>query len=73
MEYEKFIEDFQASKTLWEVCDKTGLSYQRVTSLASKLRKKGIPLKYMRKNYLSPDKVKKLSEIAEVTNAQNPV
>jgi hypothetical protein len=65
MEYEKFIEDFQSSKTLWEVCDKTGLSYQRVTSLASKLRKKGIPLKYMRKNYMTPERVKKLAEKAQ--------
>jgi len=62
MDYEKFIEIYQAAKSIKEVQEVTDMKYERVTSLASKLRKKGIPLKYMRKNYLSPDKVKKLTE-----------
>lgn len=64
MEYEKFIDIFQKAQSITEVSNETGMTEQRVSSLASKLRKKGIPLKYMRKNYLSPDKVKKLTELA---------
>ena len=64
MDYEKFIEIYQAAATIKEVQDQTDMKYGRVTSLASKLRKKGIPLKYMRKNYLSPDKVKRLAKQA---------
>jgi hypothetical protein len=65
MEYEKFIEVFQQSDSIFQVANELGLTEQRVSTLASKLRKKKIPLKYMRKNYLSPDKVKKLAELAE--------
>lgn len=69
MEYEKFIDIFQKAQSITEVSNETGMTEQRVSSLASKLRKKGIPLKYMRKNYLSPDKVKKLAELAGQNDA----
>lgn len=65
MEYEKFIEVFQRCTSIGQVASELDMTEQRVSSLASKLRKKNIPLKYMRKNYLSPSKVKKLAELAE--------
>lgn len=65
MDYEQFIKTYQESQSIFEVCDKTGMTYGRVTTLASKLRKKGIPLKYMRHNLLKPEKIEQLKEIAK--------
>lgn len=64
MEYEQFIKLYQESQSIFEVCDKTGMDYNRVTSLASKLRKVGIPLKYMRRNLMKPEKIEQLKKIA---------
>lgn len=51
MDYEVFIKTYQVCQHDYEVAEQLDISVGYVATLASKLRKAGVPLKYRRKNY----------------------
>ena len=62
-QYESFVKRWQSAYSVQEVVEKTGLSYQRVTTRSGFLRRKGVPLKTMRNiNLVDYDKLKILAK-----------
>jgi hypothetical protein len=63
----EFVTAWQTSSTVQEVGQKTGLKYSSIATIASKLRKMGVPLKLMSTRYKNID-VPGLKKIAESFN-----